>query len=219
MAWLRKQYYYLRVLFLAVFRTTELFDKINQLNWYQNLLRQWVNDQHFTVRSKLIEIGCATGALTAYLSTRGYIPTGVDYSSKMISLAKIKNHHINFIEADIHDLPFNSNSFDGVISASLLNLIDDKTHAMTELSRICKKGGRIAILVPLSEFEDSALPELQHAIGNSNFSFAVLKIWHKLAPKMTTSDITTLFTQSGLINISITTYLQGMVISISGIKS
>ncbi|WP_428356418.1 class I SAM-dependent methyltransferase [Methyloprofundus sp.] len=216
--WLKKQYYQLQIKWLLKFKPALLFDKINQLDWYKNTLRLWVNDQRFSAKSKVLEAGCASGALTAYIAKSGYIPTGVDASSKMIELANKNNNGIDFLMADVLDLPFETDCFDAVIAASLVNIIPDKNKAIDELSRTCKKGGMMTILVPSAKFTDKNLHSLQESLGNSGFSAAAMEAWHKLAPKMQASDILSLFKQAGLTEITTKDYLQGMVISVSAIK-
>jgi ubiquinone/menaquinone biosynthesis C-methylase UbiE len=216
--WLKKLYYQLEVKLLIIFRPAELFDRINQLKWYKSALHQWVDDQNFAAKSKVLEVGCATGVLTAYIAKAGLIPTGVDSSSKMIEFAKIKNDGIDFSVADALDLPFEADHFDGVIAASLVNIVSDKSRAINELSRTCKKGGIVTILVPSVKFSDKNLHSLQASIENSGFSIAALEAWHNHAPKMEAGEISKLFKQAGLTELTTKHYLQGMVISASAIK-
>lgn len=216
--WLKKIYFQLQVKLLIIFKPTVLFDKINQLGWYKNTLRQWVDDQHFSAESKLLEVGCATGALTGYIDNSGCIPTGIDFSSEMIEVAKVKNNGIDFLVEDVLDLSFKSEVFDVVIAASLINIVSDRMKAMHELVRTCKKGGMISILVPSVKFNDENLHSLQSSLENSGFSSAALDAWHNLAPKMKESDILDLFQQAGLVEATTRTYLQGMVISVSAMK-
>jgi len=215
-SWIEKNYFKLKIKLLLKFRPTVLFDKINQLYWYQNTLRQWVDDQKFTMNSNVLEVGCASGSLTAYIAKLGCIPTGADFSKGMIKLAKVKNNNIKFLVANVFDLPFESEFFDGVIAASLINIVKNKNKAINELARTCKKGGTVTVLVPLSEFEN--LHSLQISLGNSGFSYAAMNAWHRLPPKMKASEVAILFNQAGLIKITEKNYLQGMVVSVSALK-
>jgi ubiquinone/menaquinone biosynthesis C-methylase UbiE len=215
---LKKLYFQLQIKYLIIFKPTVLFDRINNLVWYKSMLSQWVDDQNFIANSKLLEVGCATGTLTRYIATLDHIPTGVDYSIKMIELAQTSNMNIKFSVASVLDLPFENASFDAVIAASLINIVADKNKAIDELFRTCKKGGIVTILVPSTPFNDNDLHSLQASLDNSGFSFSAMKAWHNLAPKMDTSDISHLFKQAGLTKITTQKYLQGMVVSISGIK-
>ena len=216
--WFSKMYAQLQIKLLIIFRPTVLFEKINQLDWYKSTLHQWVDDQCFPSNSKVLEVGCATGALTTYIASTGCVPTGVDLSIDMIGVAKHKNTDIEYFEADVMNLPFKDNSFDVVLATSLINIVDDKTKAISELSRTCKKGGLITILVPSVGFEDKDLLSLQSSVCSSGFSAVALKAWHENPPKMEASDIEDLYRQAGLSEITTKYYLQGMVISASAIK-
>ncbi len=216
---LLKQYYFqLLILGLSIFRPNMLFEKINQLNWYKTALKQWIDDQGIIVGSKVLEAGCATGALSVAMTQAGHIVTGVDYSRQMIEHAKSNHKNIEFLEANVLDLPFKSNEFDFVIATSLINIIDNKKLGISELTRCCKQGGEISILVPSTEFNDKDLRSLIDLHKASNFSAATMKAWHQHAPKMEPSDIILLFKQAKLSKIIIKKYLDGMVVSVSGIK-
>ena len=64
----------------------------------------------------------------------------------MITVAQKNNPNIPFHIADVNKLPFENESFDTVISASLLNIVTDKEGAVKEMIRVCKSGGTISIL-------------------------------------------------------------------------
>lgn len=217
--WIKKHYFKLQIKVLLFLKPAVFFDRLNQLAWYKNTLQHWVNDQHFTTKHKVLEVGCSTGILTAYIAQSCGIVNGVDYSSKMIDLAKINHEYIDFSVADVLDIPFESKAFDCVIAASLLNIVSDKNKAISELSRICKKGGAVSILVPSAHFNDADLCALQLSLNHVGFSAAAMDAWHNLAPKMATDNIFQLFKQAGLTEITSQYYLQGMVIAVSAVKS
>ena len=50
-----------------------------------------------------------------------------------------------FQEARIEELPFDAGSFDAAISNGVINLVDDKGKAFREISRVLRRGGRMAI--------------------------------------------------------------------------
>ena len=222
MSWLKEHYFQLQVIGLASFKSTELFERINQLDWYQHLLHRWVDDQNYVTGSSVLEAGCATGALNAYVAQLGHFPTGVDASSDMIARAKTNHPDIKFLEADVYDLPFESESFDAVIATSLVNIVDDKSAAVEALSRICKKGGKVSVLVPSAQFSKAQLDALRSSIinnGGSGFSVAAMEVWLKRAPKMQASELEAIFEKIGLTKIKTDTYLDGLVISTSAVKA
>lgn len=217
-SWFKARLFQFLILGLSIFRPNILFERINKLGWYKNALRQWAEDQNLSIGSKVLEVGCATGTLSAAMAHMGYKMTGVDYSHRMIEDAKNKYKGISYLEADVLDLPFKTGEFDAVIAASLINIIDNKEQCIIELTRSCKTNGVVSILVPSDEFGDKDLRLLVGSHQASGFSEAAMKAWHNQAPKLKTSDILFLFKNSGFKGLKIKKYLQGMVISVSGIK-
>ncbi|HUP87374.1 MAG TPA: class I SAM-dependent methyltransferase [Acidimicrobiales bacterium] len=63
------------------------------------------------------------------------------------------------------DLPFSDNSFERIIASEVLEHIDDDRRAMSELARVLKPGGRIAVTVPRwgPELVNWALDDEYHA--------------------------------------------------------
>ena len=136
----------------------------------------------------------------------------------MIKVAQQNAPKISFHVADINNLPFETESFDSVISASLLNIVSNREKAITEMVRVCRSGGTISVLVPLAGFNDIKLNALKSSLQTTGFSFEALRTWHKLAPKMTVSEISNLFGELGLKAQEPKKYLNGMVFSITAIK-
>ncbi len=208
----------LKIRMLLATKPVVFFEALNQLDWYQQTLQDWVKQNNFSANSKILEIGCATGILSRYISDSDHDLTGVDISESMIEAAQKNNPEISFHVADVNKLPFETESFDSVISASLLNIVSDRERALTEMVRVCKSGGTISILVPLVGFNDIKLNALKSLLQTTGFSFEALRTWHKLAPKMTVSEVSTLFEKLGLKTKKPETYLNGMVFSLTAIK-
>jgi ubiquinone/menaquinone biosynthesis C-methylase UbiE len=100
--------------------------------------------------AKVLDAGCGTGRDSQVLKSNGLNPIGLDLSTSMIQLAKSKYPGIEFIEGDLLHLPFDKATFDGVWAhASLLHLKDihSVTRALTEFSRVLKKGGILHIFL------------------------------------------------------------------------
>jgi ubiquinone/menaquinone biosynthesis C-methylase UbiE len=213
------QYYYrAQIWLLRTFKPEVLFDRINRLDWYRNTLRRWIDAHRFVPDTEILEVGCASGALTAYIASQGCIPTGVDYSGSMVELARTTNADISFAVADVRELPFGDEDFDAVVAASLINIVPEKEKAVSELARTCRKGGVVSILVPSDQFGDVDLAALQASAGQDGFSSAAMEAWHRLAPKMKTDDVVSLFEGAGLADLKTKRYLSGMVIAVSATK-
>lgn len=209
---------------LRAFKPAMLFHQINQLGWYQQTLRRWVDDQNFATQSHLLEIGCATGSVSRYLSANACKVTAVDHSPAMIAEAKslagrASVEGVSFQVADALCLPFEEHQFDAVFAASLLNIIQDKQQAVNEMMRVCKPGGIVSVLVPASSFAEEDLNPLVETLGLSGFSKAALIAWHRLAPKIQVEQVEQLLLNAGLIISEPVEDLNRLVFSLSGVKA
>jgi arsenite methyltransferase len=75
---------------------------------------------------------------------------GVDFTDQQVAKAtRLRDaggfHQVEFVEAAIHDLPFDDDSFDVVISNGVINLSPIKDRVFAEAARVLRPGGRLAI--------------------------------------------------------------------------
>ncbi len=75
---------------------------------------------------------------------------GVDFTPAMIEKArnnaeKLGFHNVEFRQGDIENLPVSANVADVVVSNCVLNLVPDKTKAVSEIYRVLKPGGHFSI--------------------------------------------------------------------------
>jgi len=98
------------------------------------------------IRAKLsiLDVGCGPGYVSAAAAERGALPTGIDFSSEMISIARKMFPKIEFREGDAQDLPFNDASFDRVVANFALLHLANPERAIAEANRVLKSGGRFA---------------------------------------------------------------------------
>jgi len=211
-------YHRLKIRMLLATRPVVFFEALNQLDWYQQTLQDWVKQNNIPVHSKILEIGCATGILSRYIAGLGHNLTGVDLSESMIKVAQKNSPSISFQVADVNELPFETDAFDSVISASLLNIVSDRKKALLEMLRVCRKGGTISILVPLMGFDEIRLNGLKASLPATGFSFEALRAWHSLAPKMSVLEVDNLFKEQGLKVQEHQEYLNGMIFSVTAVK-
>ena len=59
--------------------------------------------------------------------------------------------------ANILDLPFPDESFDGVIAANVIHLLDDPYKALSELDRVCRPDGKLIIPTYVNKDKAKAL--------------------------------------------------------------
>ena len=202
---------------LLVFNPTRLFEKINQLDWYQSTLHNWINDSQLD-NNTVLEVGCSSGSLTQYLAERGFKPTGVDLSDNSVNIAQTKYPNLSFEKQDINQLTYANNSFDNVIAASVINIVADKQKALSEVIRVCKKGGKVSVLMPNKSFTQQQFAQLLSSLKLKGFPLAALKTWHKRAPKMEGDALKQLFFDAGIDDLKVSYYLNGMVIGVVGVN-
>lgn len=96
----------------------------------------------------VLECACGTGMISAAAAPKCRELTATDYSEGMLKRAKKRlgrfdNAKVCF--ANITKLDFDDDSFDAVIAANVIHLLDEPKVALSELSRVCKKGGKLII--------------------------------------------------------------------------
>lgn len=95
---------------------------------------------------KALDLGCGTGIYSVWLAGMGLDVTGIDASSNMLGIAKGKSTaaslNIDFLQADIHQLPFADQSFDLVVCNIVLEFVENPPQVVKEALRVLKTGGR-----------------------------------------------------------------------------
>lgn len=97
--------------------------------------------------SKIIDLGCGKGSSSMFLARRyGCHVVGVDIDERLLSTAREAakkgdlSEMTEFRRADIENLPFEDDTFDGAISQAVL-VFTDKDRALREVARVVKPGG------------------------------------------------------------------------------
>jgi demethylmenaquinone methyltransferase/2-methoxy-6-polyprenyl-1,4-benzoquinol methylase len=108
---------------------------------------------------RILDVASGTGdlALTLFESTGARI-VGTDFCRPMLELAARKALRratpVPFVEGDALKLPFRSDAFDGVTIAFGLRNLSNVETGLSELFRVLKPGGRVAVL----EFSKPVMP-------------------------------------------------------------
>jgi ubiquinone/menaquinone biosynthesis C-methylase UbiE len=127
-------------------RVADKYDSV-----WSSLTRQFIpfliNDARVSARLSLLDVACGPGYVSAAAKKLGAIPTGIDFSEKMIGIARMVLPDIAFIQADAQLLPFEEGCFDRVLSNFGLLHVSHPEKACAEACRVLKSGGRFAFTV------------------------------------------------------------------------
>ena len=101
-------------------------------------------------RDRVLDLGCAAGAITHFLSGFGCEVVGVDLEERAIAKARSLFPGLRFERADVASLPFADSSFDKAVAADLVEHLEDETFAamLAEARRVLVRGGTLSLYTP-----------------------------------------------------------------------
>jgi ubiquinone/menaquinone biosynthesis C-methylase UbiE len=99
---------------------------------------------------RVLDIACGTGNTALAARARGAAVTGLDLTPELLAVAKKRGAEhgyddIIWQEGDAEDLPFPDGAFDVVVSSCGLMFAPDQRKVASEVARVTRRGGRIAI--------------------------------------------------------------------------
>lgn len=107
---------------------------------------------HLAEGLSVLDVGCGPGTITVDLAqtVAPGIVTGIDTSAKVLQEARTLASgagvtNVEFVEADVYDLPFADASFDIVHAHQVLQHLTDPITALHEIKRVTKPGGLVAV--------------------------------------------------------------------------
>ncbi|MBR3326572.1 MAG: methyltransferase domain-containing protein [Atopobiaceae bacterium] len=127
----------------------------------------------------VLDAACGTGAFACGVAPRAGFVAACDLSPKMLARTRRKAQRLGLKNVvcgtgDLYALEFSTGSFDVAIAGNLLHLLAEPQQAVTELQRVTRPGGIIAIPNYMNEEDtDRRFLELAMAAG-----FAVHSEWN-----------------------------------------
>lgn len=119
-------------------------------------------------RERVLDIGSGTGWASRLAAWRGASVTGVDIAPGMIAaaekLSKGLDPRLSFRLGSAEALPFEGESFDGVISTYGVIFSNDPPKAISEMARVLRPRGRVA-LATWADIPDGYIAQFFALIG------------------------------------------------------
>jgi demethylmenaquinone methyltransferase/2-methoxy-6-polyprenyl-1,4-benzoquinol methylase len=143
----RERASYVQGMFTKIARRYDLMNRImtggQDVRWRKRVIEL----ARLRSNSSLLDLGTGTGDLAREALTQ--FPQAnviaADFTLEMMRVGK-QNGDLKFSAADALHLPFNSDSYDAVVSGFLMRNVIDLQKAIQEQYRVLKKGGRMVIL-------------------------------------------------------------------------
>jgi SAM-dependent methyltransferase len=99
---------------------------------------------------RVLDVATGTGWTSRRVADHGAKVTGIDIAEGMLAAAREiageRGLDIDYRLADAENLPFSDGEFDAVISTCGVMFAGNRETAAAELARVCRKGGRLALM-------------------------------------------------------------------------
>jgi SAM-dependent methyltransferase len=109
----------------------------------------FVNSVGITPGMRVLDVACGTGNVSIPAARQGAQVTGVDIATNLLRQARhratAEGLEIEFEEGDAEELPFPDAEFDLVASMFGAMFAPDPERVASELTRVCRRTGRIAM--------------------------------------------------------------------------
>lgn len=130
---------------------------------------------------RALDVGCGPGALVRRLAALGCSAVGADADPAMLARAHELAPALPFTVGNALALPFADESFDHVTATNLLFLLPNPQAGLSEMARVCKPGGSVAVLNPSPALSQSSAQAHATAVGLTGFDEYSFVNWGRLA--------------------------------------
>lgn len=116
------------------------------------------------LKSPVLDLGCGFGEFAGVVFDQ--LEMGIDINEKDLSLALQGERYKKLQLADARNLPFPKESYNTVVSVSVMEHIEKAGDVIAEVDRILKKGGLFVFTVPTTKlFNNLFVPKIFNFLG------------------------------------------------------
>lgn len=127
---------------------------------------------------QVLDVGCGPGLLPALFARQGCLATGIDLEADMFLPQPL---HPQVLCAQGERLPFPGGVFDLVTASNVLFLLADARPVLSEMRRVTRPGGRLALLNPSEQLDQKAAAVLAEARALDGLARQSLLNWAQRA--------------------------------------
>jgi SAM-dependent methyltransferase len=129
------------------------YDRISRS--FSSAIEHCVDRLNPTPGERIADVATGTGWASRVVTRFGAQVVGIDIAGPLLDAARDialeQNLAIEYRLGDAETLPLSDGEFDGVISTFGVMFVPDQQRAASELARVCRSGGRLAIAAWLPE--------------------------------------------------------------------
>lgn len=132
--------------------------------------------------SKIVDVGCGSGALLIDLLRRGHQVAGIDLSEGMVQAAHQAIEDGQYVDraeclvGDVEDLPWEAGSFDAAMCVGVLSHLLSPERAVAEMSRVVVDDGFVVATV-VNAFK------LKHLLDPYSFVRGISRLARRMLPR------------------------------------
>ncbi len=131
-------------------------------------------EEEISETDEVLECACGTGLLSGVIAKKCKSLVATDFSVKMLKKASKKHStysNIKFREGNILAIEYPNETFDIVVAANVIHLLDEPYKAMAELDRVCRKGGKIIIPTYMNKNDKGKTSGFANTVGKAGADF------------------------------------------------
>ena len=168
-----------RAMFDRIARVYDLMNSVMTVGMHHRWRERTADLARVGPGDRVLDVATGTGDLAVELKSRGAEVVGLDFSERMLELAREKAPEVRFESGNALELPYADGEFDAVTVGFGARNFDDLRAGLSEMVRVARPGGRVVVLEittpqrpPLSWFFrvwfDRLVPALGRVAGDSD---------------------------------------------------